>query len=173
MAPTSKTPQHLSPPAGKRYTHLLSTAVFLLFLASFLSGNDATIGQGLLDSLDFVVYIFISDLSLALGQKRLTTHALLETSIKESSEIAGFFTICSDYDQADTTQRYLASKLGDDYSHPLYLSARENTACFVAIVDDSTVADLGNLEFIRYLFELFFLSLSLFATDLALSLLPN
>jgi hypothetical protein len=89
------------------------------------------------------------ELSLAFGQKRLTTHALTEASIKESSDTAGLYTICSNYDQATNTQRYLSTNLGEDYYHPLYVSIKENTACFVAIVDDSSLADLGALEFIR------------------------
>jgi hypothetical protein len=138
-------PQRLSPP---------STALSLLFLAALLTGIDASqTGQGLsIPSKPFsfsYLPLSLSDLSLALGQKRLTTHALSATSLKESSDTAGLYTICSNYDQADATQRYLASNLGDDYYHPLYLSAKENTACFVAIVDESSVVDLGNLEFIR------------------------
>jgi hypothetical protein len=69
--------------------------------------------------------------------------------VRASKDLTGLHTIFVDYNQAETTQRYLSETLGEDYYHPLYLSRKEDTAAFVAILSESTLPNLDTKTFIR------------------------
>jgi hypothetical protein len=91
----------------------------------------------------------IIELSLAYGQKKLAVHGLTESSLKESTSMSGHYTVCADYDKALVAQNYLSSSLGEDYYHPFFLSRRQNTACFVAILNEQSFTDLRSEQFVR------------------------
>jgi hypothetical protein len=76
-------------------------------------------------------------------------HGLTESSLQASTALPGLYTICANYDKAPVAQRYLSSSLGEDYYHPFYLSRKEDTACFVAILNEQRLVDLDLQEFVR------------------------
>lgn len=72
----------------------------------------------------------------------------MKGSVTDSQQ-AGLHTICSNYDKAAQTQQYLYDHIGEDYFHPQYVSKKDNTICFMAILNESTLIDFKKMNFMR------------------------
>jgi hypothetical protein len=149
-SPPDRTWRQSSPHGGhRRHWHDNSFSLSPSSSPLQLKSKGAQLVQVSRVSLSPLLPLIILELSLAHGQRTLTVHGLTESSLQASTALPGLYTICANYDKAPVAQRYLSSSLGEDYYHPFYLSRKEDTACFVAILNEQRLVDLDLQEFVR------------------------
>ena len=92
------------------------------------------------------------------GEHKTLVHSLSDSfnvSTIDTARLSSFSSssslsvVCSDYSNAGDAQLALSSLIGDNNFHPLYVSHKENSVCFLSKLGDSHVQSLNGNDLIR------------------------